>query len=742
MTTPHDELQRLGDSVRQRFQAEKRVLSFEEFLELFFEHPWRHSRDAARYVRDCFDHFGTYEQSYPWGNVRRWSLFDLEFESDADRRRDYLVGQERLQESFYRILSNFVREGRANRLALMHGPNGSAKSTFASCVMKGLEHYSTTDEGALYRFSWIFPRGSDGKVIGFGSDEVPLDSYGSYAHLDESRVESKLTSELREHPLLLLPRDERRVLLRRIYEDAGLEESPPGWLWNGQLGQKNRDIFSALLTAYSGDLAKVLAHVQVERYYISKRYRTGAVTIGPQMAVDARERQVTADRSLGALPASLSALNLFETVGELVDGQGGVIEYSDLLTRPLDAWRYLLLAIETGDVALQMSILPVNSVLLASSNELHLNAFREHHEYKSFRGRLQLLRAPYLLDYHQEQRIYDDQIVPQVPRHVAPHATQMAALWGVLTRLLKPDVEHYEDPALGRLAEDLAPMEKARLYAEGEIPERLASDQMKLLRAGMGHVVREFDGTGVYEGLTGASPRVLRALLLDAAQSPNFGCLSPLAVLEGIESICAQEDYDFLKQQPDGGYHDHRGFVQQVQRRWLDLVDDEVRTCTGLVEETQYRELFERYVTHVSLWVKGERYTNPLTGEREDPDHRLMENIEEILDIDEPEEFRRDLINSVAAHAIDHPGEKVQYADVFPRYVDKVKESYFSRRRKHLAEIVRGMLAILAGNDDAVDVSLRKETHNALERFRNELGYCTHCARDALGELLNERYAA
>jgi hypothetical protein len=66
-----------------------------------------------------------------------------------------------------------------------------------------------------------------------------------------------------------------------------------------------------------------MKHVQVERYFISQRYRVGAVTIGPQMSVDAAERQVTADRSLAALPASLQAITLYEAKGELVEAAGG-----------------------------------------------------------------------------------------------------------------------------------------------------------------------------------------------------------------------------------------------------------------------------------------------------------------------------------------------------------------------------------------------------------------------------------
>ena len=125
----------------------------------------------------------------------------------------------------------------------------------------------------------------------------------------------------------------------------------------------------------------------------------------------------------------------------------------------------MLLAIEDGEVALTFSNVPVNAVLIASSNEVHLQAFREHHEYNSFRGRLHLIRVPYLLDYEQEQAIYDTQIAPQVQKHVAPHATFVAALWAVLTRLRRPHPDRYESSA-GRVAADpVAPREGRALRA-------------------------------------------------------------------------------------------------------------------------------------------------------------------------------------------------------------------------------------------------------------------------------------
>ena len=94
-----------------------------------------------------------------------------------------------MQADIYRALSNFVREGRPNRLVLLHGPNGSAKSTMAGCIMGALENYSTLDEGALYRFHWVFPsqktiRGS----LGFSHDKSAASAAQSFAIMEKGRI--------------------------------------------------------------------------------------------------------------------------------------------------------------------------------------------------------------------------------------------------------------------------------------------------------------------------------------------------------------------------------------------------------------------------------------------------------------------------------------------------------------------------------------------------------------------------
>src|SRR5205823_13216777 len=116
---------------------------------------------------------------------------------------------------------SFVQDGRPNKLVLLHGPNGSAKTTFIRCLGRALEHYSTLDEGALYRFSWIFPAQKSMRGgIGFGDNKEigSLEHAESFAYLPDGQIDARLGDELRDHPLLLIPLEERAKLIATLAE--------------------------------------------------------------------------------------------------------------------------------------------------------------------------------------------------------------------------------------------------------------------------------------------------------------------------------------------------------------------------------------------------------------------------------------------------------------------------------------------------------------------------------------------
>ena len=98
MVTPSSSaaLHALLDDARGRFADAHKALSFDEFLDLVAAQPERHTRDAARYTRDMFDHYGTETVPRPYGDVTRYKIFDLPWE-DSVGRRDALVGHEGMQ---------------------------------------------------------------------------------------------------------------------------------------------------------------------------------------------------------------------------------------------------------------------------------------------------------------------------------------------------------------------------------------------------------------------------------------------------------------------------------------------------------------------------------------------------------------------------------------------------------------------------------------------------------------------
>ena len=735
-----ESLQKLGAAIQSGFAANKRVMAFADYLELAAGHPTVQLRSAPQVAVDCFEYFGSREIERPWGRVRRFDLFDCPWAEGRDR----LIGQEEIQNRVYRALRNFVQEGAANKLILLHGPNGSAKSTFIRCVGRALQEYSNLPEGALYRINWIFP-GSKTSKSGIGFSGKSIESLGageSYAFLPDELIDAKVVDELRDHPMFLIPPDRRRELMREWLGAEGADDFIlSDYLLHGRLSHKNRAIYEALLTRYQGDYLSVLRHVQVERFYIRHRYREGYVTVEPQLSVDAGERQITADRSITALPAALQSVTLFEYGGELVHGNRGLIEYSDLLKRPLEAYKYLLTTVEHASVSLPNATLFLDLVFIGSSNEIHLSAFKEIAEFQSFRGRLELVRAPYLLDYTQEQGIYQAKLREAAAhRHIAPHSAYVVALWSVLTRMRKPMADKYPK-AMAELIGALTPLEKAELYALGKVPAGVSSGQAKDVAAVLGELWTESESYPNYEGRTGVSPREIQTVIFNAATSTTYPYVSPLALLDELEELCKHSSvYDFLRQEAQpGGYHQPKAFIGQVRDRLVDRIDDDVRTAMGMVEDVEYQRLFDRYVHHVLHWTKKEKVRNPTTGKSVDPDEKMMEEVEATLGV-ETGPFRGELISRIGAWSLDHAGQKPVYADIFSEEFEKLRESYFREQRQSVSVALEDLYKLLTGNVGALGVEALRRATLTRDRLLSDGGYIEESARDAIALLVRERY--
>src|SRR4029078_5137845 len=78
----------------------------------------------------------------------------------------------------------------------------------------------------------------------------------TFAYLEDELIEAKIVDEMRDHPLLLLPRTKRRELIEQRLEGPIRDGyRPADYLLRGDLSHRNRQIFEAPLASCHGDRA-------------------------------------------------------------------------------------------------------------------------------------------------------------------------------------------------------------------------------------------------------------------------------------------------------------------------------------------------------------------------------------------------------------------------------------------------------------------------------------------------------
>lgn len=720
-------------------ETNNEILSFNDYMEIFDRNAISECRASFDYIMDMLDHYGKNSDG-------SFKLFQMEHHDCPP-----VWGQAKVQQALAQNISNFREEGFNNKFILLVGPNGSSKSSIVKKLIKGMEEYSETDAGKLFSFSWIFP--IDNYVKGsLGLNQAVRESnLLSYAYLEDKEISAIMPSELKDHPILLIPKEMRQKLIEEKFKSQPerLESVKKSYLYRGDLSKRNRMIYDALLKNYKGKHNEVLKHIRVERFNISKRYSNSAVTIEPQIHVDARMHQITMDRRLQSLPPSLQSLNLFSLQGEAVMANRGVLEYSDLLKRPLDAYKYLLMTMETGSINLQGILTELDIFFIGTSNEIHLAAFKQHPDFNSFKGRFNFITVPYLLDVRHEEKIYKDQVQGLKDRSAfAPHALSALSLFAVMTRMRVCQTKNYPDKKLANIATNLNPIEKALFIADIEMPERLDIESKQILKHGVEEVLNEYIYDGLYEGKFGLSPRDMKHIIYKL--SSYHKNVTFIEVLEYLTKLIQKKsEYDFLNMAPQADYHNPTRFLEMIKEHNLNIFDKELRNSLGLVDDRSYEDYIKRYVENITALIKGEKIRNNTTGKFIDPDDYFIKEFESSINLKEdPKAFRSILLSKLGAYSLDNPGKPIVYTDVFPDLVDRLQESFRIEQKKVIVSISKNLVFFEAEkakienfqNGTPLSEENRKQINMVLNNLDKRFGYNEDAAMNLIKYIIKERY--
>lgn len=729
------DLSTLAESIKSRFDENETIKAFTTYLEDVQEEPQKYCRNSAQYLKNVFDHYGSYKVTHISGEkIRRFKIFDL---------FTPVFGQEEAQNQIYNYICSFA-ENRINKIILLHGPNGSAKTSLVRAIMEALEDYSRLPEGAVFTFNWVFSDKGEKEVsLGFKEEKRKKNTDKTLAFTNPEDITFKLPCGMKDNPLLLIPKEERASLLKHL----GLPEDHH--LYTAELSQKSHEIFKQLVVSYEGDWAKIIQHVQVERFYFSRLFRKGLINIDAGHNVDANSRPLNLERSY-RIPRILAMSSMYEPFGDLVDANRGIVEFSEIFKRRTDENKYLLTTAEQGTISLHGFTAQLDCVIFATDNEKNLSVFKIQPDWPSFNGRLAYVRVPYIVNWDDEKRACERIIEEHVQGgvHVAPHTAEILSLWAVMTRLRK---------SKDAQAKKLSHTEKAELYNTGKGPIRWPQKSRQMLERDLCKISHEYDdererrlqpgiADASYEGRSGASYRDVENIVVDAINKKDY--LSPLAVFSTIEDVNKNDSvYEFVRLHKDSGdypkyeegYLEPSEILEEVQQRYCTSVKRDLQKAAGLIAEDEYGKLFERYIQNVKAWIKNEKIKNTQTGSWEEPNERLMRRIEDKLEIskEDSKERRREFFSKIAAWSLKGDVSKgVPYEKLFSDVLDILRRNNDGDTKNQLKRVQE---YILKNNTDDWKLVPEEERELVTQTIDNmlELGYDRQSLKEAVVFIIN-----
>lgn len=644
--------------------------SFEDYLGLIKEDP-KITRLAFSRLYDMILGYGRSDYIDFKKAITHYNFFDDPFDNGKDAVFGLDIPLMRLVNV---IKSAALGYGTEKRVILLHGPVGSAKSTIARLLKKGLEHYSRTDDGRLYSFLWHLPK--------------------ELWHI--SGGQELLPDPLHEEPLKILPLEirERAIFKLGLGNDHYLVKI------KGDLNPASRYIFRLLMEHYRGDLASVLSHVRVRRLLLSEKDRLGIGTFQPKDEKNQDSTELTGDINYRKIAefGSDSDPRAFNFDGEFCVANRGIIEFIEILKLDVAFLYDLLGATQEHKIKpKKFAQTDIDEVIIGHTNEAEYRKLLANEYMEALRDRTVKIDIPYITKLKEEIRIYErDYNNKKIKgKHIAPHTVAMASLWAVLTRLDMPK------------GYNITLLQKLKLY-DGKTLAGFTEDSVKELRK-----------QSQREGMDGISPRYVQDKISNALVSEmSKTSINPFMVINELES--GLKTNSLITNEEDRKRY--LELLQVVRQEYEDVVKNEVQRAIAADEDAIGR-ICANYVDNIKAYTQKERVKNKYTGQDEEPDERLMRSVEEKINIPESrkDDFRREIMNYIGALAVD--GKKFDY---------RTNERLQKALELKLFEDQKDTIKLTTIVSNVVDRETQEKIDIVKQRLIKNYGYNEESATDVL----------
>ncbi|MBX3425293.1 MAG: serine protein kinase [Pirellulales bacterium] len=650
---------------RDQFRRKNWVGTFEQYLDIVAGNP-QVTRTAYQRLYDMILSYGVEVEEK--GREKRYRY--RFFEDPDNEGRDAVFGLRGPLHNLVNALKSAAHEyGIEKRVLLLHGPVGSSKSTIVRLLKQGLQRYSATDEGALYTLGWV----------------------------DEQDPEEVHWCPMNEEPLHLIPARFRPDVEAQL--NAGRGEDDVKVRIRGDLDPFCRFMYQNRLKKYDGDWTRVVQDVRIKRVILSEQDRVGIGTFQPKDEKNQDATELTGDINYRkiAVYGSESDPRAFNFDGEFNIANRGIIEFVEVLKLDV-AFLYDLLGAsqEHRIKPKKFAQTDIDEVILGHTNEPEYKRLQNNEFMEALRDRTVKIDIPYVTTLADEIQIYEKDYNPRtVPKHIAPHTIEMAAMWAVLTRLEEP-----KHAGLSRL-------QKLKLYNGKTLPGFTRDN------------INELRDEAHNEGLIGISPRYVQDKISNAlVNHPESSSINPFMVLNELET--GLKHHSLINSEETKG--EYRELLSVVKEEYANIVKNEVQRAIA-ADEAALARLCGNYIDNIKAYTQREKVKNPYTGQYDEPDERLMRSVEEKIDIPESrkDDFRREIMNYIGALAID--GKRFDY---------KTNERLHKALELKLFEDQKDSIKLTSLVSNVVDAETQQKIDVVKGRLIRDYGYDEESATDVL----------
>lgn len=503
-----------------------------------------------------------------------------------------------------------------------------------------------------------------------------------YSHTDEGALYGIKGCPAHESPLHLIPH-----MLRPEFRDTYGADA-------------EGELCPYCQTRLDNEFDRDFMRMPVERIFIGEASRIGVGTYAPHdpTTADIADLIGSVDLSKVAEYGDEGDPRAWSWSGSVYAASRGLLEMIEILKVKRE-FLYLLLTL-TQEKNVKVSRFPLiylDETIVAHTNLAEFHKFVQESENEALLDRMVIIQVPYTLSYNDEARIYR-KLIAQAPTfrevHLDPHSLQVAAVFAVLSRLKVSE------------REDLDLTKKIKLYA-GEDVEGFSHSELERIHA-----------EAPEQGLAGVSPRFVVNALSNAIASSEAKSLTSMEVLITLKDAVENDARVEPKQK--------RAWVdflvtarKDFYNRW---VKEDVHKALFVSFEEESQSLLEKYLDEVEAALDKREVTDPITGERREPDERFLRSVEEKINISDAgkQSFRQEVVRKAM---VAFKNQERFTLDSHARLKEAMEQYLFEERR----DVLRLVTSVTRPDEEAQQKIAAVEA-----RLIDEYGYDHHSAREAL----------